>query len=292
MDQAARLRELVGSQPAAAAPLAAPPRSRILVVTSGKGGVGKTNLTVNLALALAARRRRVLLFDADMGMANVDVILNISPPYTITDVIAGRKGLWEIVFPVDPFLAVVPGGSGVAQLASLDAPVLSNTLAQLATLENAAELLLVDTGAGISPNVLGFVLAAPEVLVVTTPEPTAIVDAYGIIKTLDSRNPQARISLVVNMVESEQEARSVHAKVSGIIERFLTVRVGLLGWVEKDGNVGRSVLQQQPFLRAYPYSLASKRVNMLAASILAQDLSHAPVARESFFARLGKVLFK
>jgi flagellar biosynthesis protein FlhG len=228
-----------------------------------------------------------------MGMANVDVILNISPPYTMADVIAGRKNLWEVVFPYEPFLAIVPGGSGVAQLASLDAPVLSQTLNQLQALENAAELLLVDTGAGISPNVLGFVLAAPEILVVTTPEPTAIVDAYGIIKTIDGRNPQARVSLVVNMVESEQEARSVHAKVHGIIERFLSVRVGLLGWIEKDGNVGRSVLQQQPFLRAYPYALASKRVGMLAASLLAQEVSgQLPQAREGFFTKLGRVLFK
>ncbi len=291
-DQASRLRELVGGQRPAGMPVAAQPRSRILVITSGKGGVGKTNLTVNLALALASRGRRTILFDADMGMANVDVILNISPPHTIADVIAGRKSMWEIVFPIDPFLAIVPGGSGIAQLASLDAGVLGQTLTQLSSLENAAELLLVDTGAGISQNVLGFVLAAPEVVVVTTPEPTAIVDAYGIIKTLDSRNPQARISLVVNMVESEAEARSVHAKVSGIIERFLSVRVGLLGWVEKDGNVGRSVLQQQPFLRAYPYSLASKRVQMLAAAILAQDAAQQPAAREGFFAKLGRVLFK
>ena len=290
-DQASRLRELVRGQQA----VAHTPQtrgSRIVVVTSGKGGVGKTNLTVNLALAMARRGVRTILFDADMGMANVDVILNVSPPFTIADVIAGRKGLHEIVFPVDPYMAVVPGGSGVAQLASLDQGVLQQTVSQLSGLETAADLILVDTGAGISNNVLGFVLAAPEVVVVTTPEPTAIVDAYGIIKTLDARNRDARINLVVNMVESESEARSVFAKVSGIIERFLTVRVSLLGWVEKDGNVGRSVLQQQPFLRAYPYTVASKRVNMLAGAILAQDATPAAPQREGFFAKLGRVLFK
>jgi len=289
-DQAARLRELVRGQQPAFVPMAG--RSRILVVTSGKGGVGKTNLTVNLALALSRRGKRVILFDADMGMANVDVILNIAPPFTMADVIAGRKGLHEIVFPIDPYLAIVPGGSGIAQLASLDAQVLGQTVSQLSVLETAADILLVDTGAGISQNVLGFVLAAPEVVVVTTPEPTAIVDAYGIIKTLDSRNREARISLVVNMVESEAEARGVYSKVSGIIERFLSVRISLLGWVEKDGNVGRSVLQQQPFMRAYPYSLASKRVAMLAGSILAQEAGPPPVQREGFFSRLGKVLFR
>lgn len=300
-DQASRLRELIKSQPSFPAPTgpyvpmpfpSAARQSRILVVTSGKGGVGKTNLTVNLALALSRRGRRVVLFDADMGMANVDVILNISPPYTIADVIAGRKSLDEIVFQVDHGMWVVPGGSGVAQLASLEAGVLAQTVTKLSELEKQADLILVDTGAGISQNVLGFVLAAPEVVVVTTPEPTAIVDAYGIIKTLDNRNRDARVSLVVNMVESESEARGVHAKVSGIIERFLSIRVSLLGWIEKDGNVGRAVLQQQPFLRAYPYSLASKRVNMLAGTILAQEAGLPPAPPEGFFSRLGRVLFR
>ncbi len=299
-DQAARLRELLKGQvpPGNAGyvqvpnPATAARKARILVVTSGKGGVGKTNLTVNLALALSRRQRRVVLFDADMGMANVDVILNVSPPYSIADVIAGRKSLGEVVFQVDDTMWVVPGGSGIAQLASLDPAVLAQTVTKLAELETQADLILVDTGAGISQNVLGFVLAAPEVIVVTTPEPTAIVDAYGIIKTLDGRNREARVSLVVNMVESESEARSVFAKVSGIIERFLTIRVNLLGWVEKDGNVGRSVLQQQPFLRAYPYSVASKRVNMLAGSILAQEAGPVPQQPEGFFARMGRVLFK
>lgn len=288
-DQAARLRQLVGTR----APARPQARSRVVVITSGKGGVGKTNLTVNLALVLARRGRKVLLFDADLGMANVDVILNISPAFTIADVISGRKQISEIIHPVTENLEIVPGGSGVAQLASLERAILDQTVAKLAELESRADFLLVDTGAGISPNVLGFVLAAPEVVVVTTPEPTAIVDAYGIIKAIDGRNPGARVWLMVNMVESEAEARGVFSKMTGIIERFLTVRVQLLGWIEKDGNVGRSVLQQQPFVNSYPYSLATRRVNLLAGSLLARDDDAAGRTQEGgFFARLGRALFK
>ncbi len=292
VDQAARLRELVRDQRGEPAGQFQPP-TRIVVVTSGKGGVGKTNVTVNLALILAQRGRKVVLFDADLGMANVDVLLNLSPPFTIADVIAGRRQLAEIILPVTDNFGVVPGGSGIAQLASLERAVLDQTVAKLAELESRADFLLVDTGAGISPNVLGFVLAAPEVIVVTTPEPTAIVDAYGIIKAVDGKNQGAQVWLLINMVESESEARAVFSKLVSIIARFLAVRVRLLGWIEKDGNVGRSVLQQKPFVRAYPYSLATRRIHLLAGALLAQEADPAPkVAGAGFFARLGKALFR
>ncbi|MBI6547040.1 MAG: MinD/ParA family protein [Cyanobacteria bacterium NC_groundwater_1444_Ag_S-0.65um_54_12] len=290
-DQAARLRSMVRSQ---TVQLSKTPKSRILVITSGKGGVGKTNLTVNLALAFAKRGCQVILFDADMGMANIDVLLNISPPHNISDVIAGHKTLADILYPVETNLRVVAGGSGIAQLASLAPAVLQQTVDKLAELETQTDFLLIDTGAGISPNVLGFVLAAPEVIVMTTPEPTAIIDAYGILKTLDGQNREARVFLLFNMVESESEARKTFAKIFQIIERFLAIRPLFLGWIEKDGNVGRSVLQQQPFLRTYPYTLAAKRIHLLAGTLIAHGNNTPPNMPNpvGFFAKLGKILFR
>ncbi|MEB3298488.1 MAG: MinD/ParA family protein [Candidatus Sericytochromatia bacterium] len=283
-DQASRLRELVRdgqvSVPAH--------QARIIVVTSGKGGVGKTNVSVNLALAMGQLGKRVILFDADMGMANVDVMLNMSPTHTLTDVLAGRKTLAEVLLPIDQGVQLVPGGSGIAQLAALESARLEATVHRLSELERLSDLMIVDTGAGISPNVLGFVLAAPEVIVVTTPEPTSIVDAYGIIKAIDQRNPHAHVWLLVNMCASEQEARSVYDRLVTIIARFLGVKVRLLGWIERDAHVGKSVLQQRPFLKSYPGSTAARRVIELAERLLGVSGSSGAQERQGFFARWGQ----
>lgn len=289
-DQAERLRELARGTGAVAVPAHAGGSCRTIVVTSGKGGVGKTNLTVNLALAFARRGKKTILFDADLGMANVDVMMGVSPPHSIHDVLHGELTVAEVLFEVSEQLSIVPGGSGIAELANLEAAQLDVMVSQLAELESRADLILVDTGAGISRTVLNFVLAASEILLVTTPEPTAITDAYGMIKEIDSHNPQAHVSLVVNMADTEPEARAVFGKLAMIVERFLTLRIQYAGCVERDGCVGRSVLQQQPFLQAYPYATATRRLNMLAGSLLAKhETEEAPVG--GFFSRLVSQIF-
>lgn len=295
-DQAAKLRELVQQQElqtTAPAKSEAPrPRfkTRTIVVTSGKGGVGKTNLTVNLALAFAKRGKKTLLFDADLGMANLDVLLGISPPHTLVDVIKERKRLDEVIFPINENLELIPGGSGISELANLPAAKLEALITSLSELEGRSEILLIDTGAGISRQVLDFVIAAHEVIVVTTPEPTAITDAYGMIKALNSQNSSATVHLLVNQVDSEQEARSVASKLMMIVERFLEIKVHYLGFIEKDVNVGRAVLQQRPFSALYPYAVATRRVNILAGTLLVQV--EEPPAREGFFARFFRRLTK
>ncbi|MEB3236425.1 MAG: MinD/ParA family protein [Candidatus Sericytochromatia bacterium] len=283
-DQASRLRELVRDGQSADPR----PQARIIVVTSGKGGVGKTNVAVNLALAMGQLGQRVILFDADMGMANVDVVLNMSPPHTLTDVLAGRRSLREVLAPIEPGVHLVPGGSGVAQLAALESARLEATVQRLSELERLSDVMIVDTGAGISPNVLGFVLAAPEVIVVTTPEPTSIVDAYGIIKAIDQRNQHARVWLLVNMCASENEARSVYDRLVAIIARFLGVKVRLLGWIERDPQVGRAVLQQKPFVRAFPGGVPARRIVAVAEKLLGFTGVGSGAERQGFFARWGQ----
>lgn len=263
---------------------------RTIVITSGKGGVGKTNVTVNLALTFAKRGRKTILFDADLGMANVDVMMGISPQFSIADVLKGRKPLLEVVHWVNDYLGIVPGGSGVSELANLAPEQLQTVLSQLATLESAAEIILVDTGAGISRNVVNFVMAASEILVVTTPEPTAITDAYGMIKEIDANNPSATVQLLVNMADSEAEARSVAAKLAMIVERFLSVKIQYIGCIERDGHVSRSVLMQQPFTHAYPNATATRRLNILAGTLLAQNDEAKPSG--GFFSRLVHQIFR
>lgn len=272
-DQAQRLREMMQTA-----------NCRTIAITSGKGGVGKTNLTINLALALSGRQKRVILLDADMGLANIDVMMGISPPHNLSDVIQGETPLSEILLPINDYLKLIPGGSGANELADLDEETLSKFIQQVSELEKEADLILVDTGAGLSKTVLNFVMAAHEVLVVTTPEPTSITDAYGIIKAIDRRSQNATVRLIVNMADSEAEAREVANKLIMIVERFLTVKVEYLGFIEKDGNVGRAILHQQPLLNSYPYSIAARRIHMLSGLLLARE---APPAPGGFFSRLA-----
>ncbi|MEB3196725.1 MAG: MinD/ParA family protein [Candidatus Sericytochromatia bacterium] len=321
-DQAKRLRELMRQNPAAAAttpdggveavgkpgpegglkptisavtmsavpllPSTSP--ARVIVVTSGKGGVGKTNITVNLALALARREKRTLLFDADLGMANVDVILGVSPKANLADVIGGRKKLDEILLPVNDHLHIVPGGSGIHELADLSQDQLESFIRDMAGLEDRADFILVDTGAGISRGVLNFVLAAHEVLLVTTPEPTAITDAYGLIKSIDQHNPLAQVRLIINMAESEQEARAVAQKLIMIVDRFLNIDVSFLTYIEKDPMVSRSVLQQQPFYHAFPYGPTTRRINLLASLLIDPEGDQAaPESTAGFFSRVARL---
>ncbi|MNR86240.1 Flagellum site-determining protein YlxH [compost metagenome] len=296
-DQAEKLRALVQQQsekltPPVLASESLGPRfkTRTIVVTSGKGGVGKTNLTVNLALAFAKRGKKTLLFDADLGMANLDVLLGISPQHSLVDVIHERKRLDEVIFPISENLELIPGGSGISELANLASEKLESLLLRLSEIEGRSEILLIDTGAGISRQVLDFVLAAHEVIVVTTPEPTAITDAYGMIKALNTQNPGATVHLLVNQADTEQEARSVASKLTMIVERFLEIKLNFLGFVEKDVNVGRAVLQQRPFSSLYPYAVATRRVNILAGTLLVQN--DEPSAPEGFFSRFFRRIAK
>jgi flagellar biosynthesis protein FlhG len=300
-DQANRLRELMSQHAAevqaqeaaikaATGPLSLPTDARVIVVTSGKGGVGKTNITANLALALAKREKKTILFDADLGMANVDVILGVSPKANLVEVMNGDKQLEEILFPYNEYLQIVPGGSGIQELADMEQGAMERFVGKLKELEKKAEFILVDTGAGISRNVLNFVLAASEVLVVTTPEPTAITDAYGLIKAIAQHHSQTQVKLIINMVDTEIEARAVAQKLIMIVNRFLEIDVSYLTYMERDPNISRAVLQQQPFYVAFPYGPSTRRVNVIASLLIDPEEGHEPpVVTNSFFQRLGRL---
>ena len=264
LDQAERLRELARSGRR---------RGRVVAVTSGKGGVGKTNLAVNLAVASAAAGRRTTLLDLDLGLANVDILMNLSPRYTLAHVLAGGRSLADIVTSGPGGVRVVPGASGVPRLADLDQNGREDLLRELGELEEGADLLVLDTGAGISRNVVAFAAAADEVVVVTTPEPTSVLDAFATIKVLSREEALGRVRLVVNQCATRAEAEAVSRRVAGACRQFLGLSVDRMGYVISDYHVGQAVRMRRPLVLAYPDAPASRCIRTLAG-LLAGALPH------------------
>jgi flagellar biosynthesis protein FlhG len=270
IDQAAALRDLM--RPTPRQPLR---RTRVIAVASGKGGVGKTNLTVNLAIALARAGKRAVVLDGDLGLANVDVLLGIRPRYTLQHVVAGQRSLGEVLMPAPGGIWVVPGASGLEELADMSEEQRQCLISALAELDGRADVLLIDTAAGVSREVSAFLEAAPEVIVVTTPEPTAITDAYALIKVASSARRDAApagrptFRLVVNQANDVGEAVGVARKVQTVARQFLNVEVESLGYIPSDRSVPRSTRGQVPLLVAYPSSPAALRVVDLARRLTA-----------------------
>lgn len=271
-DQAERLRQLVvrlNSSVEVGKPRLSTSACRIIAVTSGKGGVGKTNVSVNFALAMAQLGKSVLLFDADMGLANVDVMLGIIPQFTLLNVLNGQKRLSEIVVEGPHGIRLVASGSGgVQELADLNETQRNKFLEALLDLQNQSEVILIDTGAGLHRNVLAFALAADEVVVVTTPEPTALMDAYGMIKILHREKRNPIINVIVNMASSQPEADEAGNKLAILSKRFLNLDVEYMGFIPRDPGMIRAVKEQKPVLLSSPMCPAAVSLTRLAEMLL------------------------
>lgn len=237
---------------------------RVLVVTSGKGGVGKSSVALNLALALSDQGQRVVILDADMGLANINIMLGMQPKYTLWDVVEGRIHLRQSLEQGPHGIRIIPGGSGISALAQVGPVEISRIIEGFREIEGECDWLMVDTGAGISPNVLSFVLAGDEVLVLTNPEPTALADAYGLIKSVWEEKGQASLKLVVNRAVSEEAAIQMGNRLIGLADRMLGQPVEFYGTIADDGHVGRAIIRQEAFYLAYPRSLASQGIKQLA----------------------------
>ncbi|MDD2211458.1 MAG: MinD/ParA family protein [Clostridia bacterium] len=244
--------------------------TRVITISSGKGGVGKSNLSLNLALALTDFKQKVMLLDADMGLANIDVILGLTPLYNLSHVIMGEKTIPEIIIEGPHGLKIIPGGSGMQELANLKEWELENFLTKLSKIEGEADYLLIDTGAGLAKTVLSFALAADELIIVTTSDPTAITDAYGFIKTLCIQNYSGQIYIVVNRAFSANDAAIVYNKLKIAVNKFLKYNIEFLGFVVEDSKVGQAVREQKAFIIAYPQSMASYNLYNIAAKITNQ----------------------
>jgi flagellar biosynthesis protein FlhG len=242
-------------------------KSRVITVTSGKGGVGKTNFTVNLALALANCKQHVLVIDADLGMANVDVILGCWAPYNMMNLLEDHLDINDIIMDGPRGIKFLSGGSGVHELANLSQQDLEMVINKITLFDDWADIILVDTGAGINRNVINFVMAADEVIIITTPEPTAITDAYALIKTFASLRGTAPLQLVVNRVIDQAEGQAVVKKLISVVRRFLNISISELGYVYDDHHVMQAVKKQTPLLILYPDAVSSQCIDNIAYEV-------------------------
>ncbi len=257
-DQAAKLREMMEQFTT---------KARTLTITSGKGGVGKTITAVNLAFCLNATGKDVILIDGDLGLANIDVVLGLNCPYNIYHVLTGRISLDSALVEISPGLRVLPGGSGIDRLANLSEFERTHLIQVLSDLKSQTDWIIIDSSAGISKNVISFAKLADLIMVVTTPEPSAITDAYAMIKTLVLNEVDGRICITINRVASHQEARRTHSRLANVVRRFLHTSVYDAGYILDDQMVGQAVRLRKPLVLEFPKTQASYCLMSLAAKL-------------------------
>lgn len=249
-------------------------KPRIIAVTSGKGGVGKTNISVNMSIAYAQAGKKVLLIDGDLGMANVNVLLNIVPQYNLLHVVNQQKRMHEIITDTEFGIKFIAGANGFSRIANLTDSELDYFISEFNTL-NSFDIIIIDTAAGIANNVLQFVAAADEVFIVTTPEPTAITDAYGIIKIITtelSLDREMKLQLLVNRVHSGEEGKRIADRIINIAGQFLNYKIEYLGFIYDDPAVTMSVIRQKPFMIVSPSSKPAGCVKHIVGRIEKTDL--------------------
>lgn len=246
--------------------------ARIVTITSGKGGVGKSNFAVNLAVQLSKAGKRVIIFDADFGLANVEVMFGAVPQYNLSDFLYRRKGIQDIITPGPMDIGFISGGSGIIGLNNLDREQITDLVRSVDLLNDIADFILIDTGAGISEQVLEFVVASPEVLLISTPEPSSLTDSYSLLKAL-YRHPNfvvdaTRIHVVSNRVVSEDEGQAVYDKLNSVVSQFLHGQLDYLGLIPQDAALERAVKQQKTVSISDPNSRSAKAFAALAANFL------------------------
>ena len=292
MDQAVELRRLVEEKRQA---LRQKARLRTIAVLSGKGGVGKSNMSVALSCALADCGKRIILLDADLGLANLDILCGVNAKYNLSHLVNGSRNLEEILVPIEDKVSLLPGGVGLREMADLDDDSMERVFESLGDLEDQADLLILDTGAGIHKGVLSFAQAADMTLLITTPEPTSVRDAYGVIKSMGRGEQGGNPMLVVNMAGSREEALEVAERIRMASMQFLGSAPTYLGYVLRDDHVERAVRGRRVFYRFTPSSPASRCVKKLADELLrlweGRTLPRESRGLKSFFLRLTQGFF-
>ncbi|MBI9011938.1 MAG: MinD/ParA family protein [Clostridiales bacterium] len=278
-DQAFKLRELININ--SAKKESVPGDARIIAVSSGKGGVGKTNFTVNLAIALSKMGHSVTIIDADLGLANIDILLGLVPRYTLTHVLKQEKTLSEILVEGPNGIKIVSGGSGVMDMVNLSPTELNRLIDSLEHLNNESDYILIDTGAGLNHSVISFIQASQELVVVVTSDPTSITDAYALIKNISKLD--VSIKVVVNRIESNKEGHDVFEKINTATTKFLKLEMESIGYIYEDQNVKKSVKKQVPFLVGFPNTLASRGVELIAENLVRNSTYSQPSGGFSTF---------
>ena len=256
----------------------------MISVGSGKGGVGKTNVVANLAFAFTRLGKKVLVFDADLGLANIDVLLGLTPKYTIQHLLDRQKSVFEILTKGPGGMSILPASSGVLELVDLDESQKIFLLNELDLVAETVDILLIDTAAGISSNVLYFNMAAEESIVVVTPEPTSITDAYALIKILSTKYRKEHFTILINSAQNGQEAKEAFKKISMVVDRFLgSLSIDYLGFVPFDEKLPIAVKNQRPVLEIYPQALSSRSFMEMAKSLIEKPMPKRTCGQVQFF---------
>lgn len=266
--------------------------TKVITVTSGKGGVGKSSVTVALAITIAQRGLRVLIIDADFGFANIDVMLGVTATYDLSHVINGGVDIMDIVLDGHHGVKFISGGSGVFDLMNIGDEQLHSIVTSLLKLEDVADVIIFDTGAGVNENILQLVQSSTETIIVTTPEPTAAMNAYAMMKTIDQLPEKPPIKLIINKAENVKEARHVTQSLIDVSSKYLKLDISDLGYILYDPVVGRSVKAQEPFVVAYPKSTAAVNVRTIVSTLIDAPGTVALADERRGFSRfLRKFLF-
>lgn len=239
-----------------------------IAVSSGKGGVGKSNLVANLAIALRKLGNEVMILDADLGLSNIDVLFQMAPKYNIQHVLSGQMSLQEAIAEGPYGIKILPASSGIQELTALDEFQRLKILGEFDSFDGKVDILLIDTAAGISENVAFFCVAAQEIIIITAPEPTAVTDAYALIKVLSTRYQERKFNVLINSVSGYDESMEIFKRLSMTTERFLNVSIDYLGYIPFDESVKKAVKMQRAFIDIYPNSPASRKITELAPKIL------------------------
>ncbi len=272
MDQAEQLRNIIKANIQPRRSLA-----RVITVTSGKGGVGKSNTAINLAIQFRKMGQKVIILDADFGLANIEIMFGAVPKHNLCDLIYQGKSIKDIITwgPMD--VGFISGGSGIAGMSNLDKDYLNYIIQNLTELDEMADTIIVDTGAGISDAVLEFLVASGEILLVTTPEPTSITDSYSLLKALN-RHPRylrdtTQIKVLANKVSNEAEAEALYAKLEAVVERYLKMPISYLGMIPQDSQLTRAVMQQAPVSLDNPHARSAVAYEVIAAKLMNKELN-------------------
>ncbi len=288
VDQASSLRKLMDQKTTETGlNLAGKTRNTlVLSVTSGKGGVGKTNIVASLAEAFRSMGQKVLIIDADLGLSNVDIIFGVHPEYHIGHVINGEKSITDVLLTTSTGIRILPAGSGVTELTNLSQGQKMNLLVELGALEGEFDVVLIDTGAGISPNVLYFNAAADDCMIIATKEPTSITDAYAMMKVMNTQHGIRRFKLLINMVRESSEAKAVYLNLSNAAQKFLNnVVIEYMGFIPHDETLQRSVIRRMPVILDNPSAASSQSIKKLARIIMTTPGSSEAGGNIKFFVK-------
>ncbi len=292
-DQAAQLRQIIKDQPRGGNDNGL--SAKIITITSGKGGVGKSNTVVNIALCLKKLGKKVVILDADLGLANIEVLLGVIPKYNLSHVLNGDKNIEQVIEESEDGVKFISGGSGINELMFLNKEQITQFATNISELEKLVDFILIDTSAGITDAVLSFCRLAHEIIFITTPEPTSITDAYALIKTFQSNSniELPSIKILVNKAETNNEAKQVYAKLSSVCKHFLNMDIEYLGHVLFDYNVMKAAKLQEPICKCYPKSSASEAYKNIAKTLIQlTSVKENPPEKNSLFKQVLNMFSK